>query len=220
LKNLITSEPCLSKIFIFLSLETQQYLAEFITYGFFHRFKSDHKIFSNVRIICSSNKNLQNLVTDGLFSKALFNELKKTSINFPSLASLSDPEIANLAQGFTEQALKSNTFKNLLSLNEKDKYKLLHEKPVSLHELKTRVQQILINKSNRHHIQDSTEFDPAYNISDPELAQAVRLGKKALKDPQIMIFLWDKFKNQNKIATLLGVNRSSVNRRCKEYNLQ
>ena len=29
-----------------------------------------------------------------------------------------------------------------------------------------------------------------------------------------MTCLWNKFKNQNKIATLLGVNRSSVNRRC------
>ena len=27
-------------------------------------------------------------------------------------------------------------------------------------------------------------------------------------------------KNQNRIATFLGVNRSSVNRRCKDYNLE
>jgi len=31
--------------------------------------------------------------------------------------------------------------------------------------------------------------------------------------------LWNKFNNQNKIAAFLGVNRSSVNRRCREYNL-
>ena len=40
----------------YLSVETQNYLAEFIAYGFFHRYKSDHKTFSNVRIICSINK--------------------------------------------------------------------------------------------------------------------------------------------------------------------
>ena len=54
----------------------------------------------------------------------------------------------------------------------------------------------------------------------PDIAQAVRLGKKALQDPQSMAILWNKFRNQNKIATLLGVNRSSVNRRCQEYNLK
>ena len=47
----------------------------------------------------------------------------------------------------------------------------------------------------------------------------VKLGKSALKDKQIMTYLWNKFKNQTKIAKLLNVNRSSVNRRCKEFNL-
>lgn len=204
----------------FLSLETQQYLAEFITYGFFHKFKSDHKIFSNVRIICSSSKNLQNLVTENLFSKTLFHELKKTTITFPSLATLSETEITNLAQGFSEQALNTNTFKNLLTLNEKDTHKLFHNKPVSLQELKERVQQLLQNKSHKHNIAENIEFDPAYYINTPDVAKAVRLGKNALKDPQIMAFLWDTFKNQNKIATLLGVNRSSVNRRLQKYNLK
>ena len=52
------------------------------------------------------------------------------------------------------------------------------------------------------------------------LIQASRLGKHALRDHKIMVMLWNKFKNQNKIAAFLGVNRSSVNRRCKEYNLE
>ncbi len=77
-----------------------------------------------------------------------------------------------------------------------------------------------MQKSTRHKIHETTNFDPAYNVAEPEIAQAVRLGKKALKDPQIMAMLWKKFKNQNKIATLLGVNRSSVNRRCQEYDLK
>ncbi len=40
-----------------------------------------------------------------------------------------------------------------------------------------------------------------------------------IRTPQSMAILWNKFRNQNKIAALLGVNRSSVNRRCQEYNL-
>jgi transcriptional regulator with PAS, ATPase and Fis domain len=82
-----------------------------------------------------------------------------------------------------------------------------------------RIQDILMNKSKKNHIYEETQFDPAYNITDPELVQAARLGKKALKDPKTMALLWRKFQNQNKIATFLGVNRSSVNRRCKEYKL-
>ncbi len=200
-----------------LSLETQNYLAEFISYGYYHKLRSDHKFFSNVRIICSTTKNLQTLVTEGLFSKTLFNELKKTSLSMPSLTTLPDTEINQLTSGFTEQALKTQTFKNLLELSDKDKDKLLDQRPGSLQELKTKIHQVLVHKSTKHKIHDTTEFDRAYHVTDPELAQAIRMGKKALKDPQTMQMLWNKFKNQNKIATLLGVNRSSVNRRYQEY---
>ena len=52
------------------------------------------------------------------------------------------------------------------------------------------------------------------------LIEASRLGKHALRDPKLLALLWSKFKNQNAIATFLGVNRSSVHRRCREYNIQ
>ncbi len=204
----------------YLGKETQEYLAEFITFGFFHKFKSDHKVFSNVRIICSSNKDLLTLVNEGKFCKALYDELHQASLVMPSLHELSEAEVHTLAQGYAEQIVTTQTYKNLLALTEKDKSKLSTERPLSLHEFKEKVHQMLVTKSTKHKISEITEFDPAYNVSDPDIAQAVRLGKKALKDAHIMTMLWNKFRNQNKIATLLGVNRSSVNRRCQEYNLK
>ncbi len=203
----------------FLSLETQEHLVEFICYGYYHIFKSDQKTNSNVRIICSANQNLQTLVQAGKFSKALFNELKQTTLSMPSLITLPEKELNELAQGFTEQAIKTQTFKNLLELTPREKDKLVHARPVSLEEFRTKIQTILVHKSKKNKILQETQFDPAYNITDPELIVAARLGKKALKDPKIMALLWNKFNNQNKIAAFLGVNRSSVNRRCKEYAL-
>ncbi len=203
-----------------LSRETQEYLAEFISFGFFHRLKSDHKVFSNVRIICSTRRNLLQLINEDKFSKELYNELEQTSLVMPSLQDLSEKEVTTLAQGYADQIITEDTYKNLLSLTDKDKTKLYDERPFSLHEFKERVHQLLVQKSSKHKISEVTKFDVAYNVSDPDIAQAVRMGKKALKDPQIMGLLWAKFKNQSKIATLLGVNRSSVNRRCQEYNLK
>ncbi len=203
-----------------LDLETQEYLAEFIRYGFFRVFKSEHKIPSNVRIICSSNKDLAILVREKKFSQSLFNELKHMTLEMPSLLTLPEEELNLLAEGFSEQAIVNQTYKNLLSLSKKDKYRLAHQRPASLQELKIKVQQILIQKSKQSDIYDETQFDPAYEVSDPELVQAARLGKKALKDQKIMTLLWNKFRNQNKIASFLGVNRSSVNRRCKQYHLE
>jgi len=203
----------------FLDIETQNHLAEFIRYGFYKKFRSDQKIASDVRIVCSSNISLKSAVQEGKFSQKLFNELNQTSIFMPSLLTLPDEELENLTEGFTEQAIKTVTFKNVLCLTNAEKRKLADSRPTSFSEFKIKIQQLLISKSKKHEIYQETKFDPAYNITEPELMEAVRLGKHALKDPKIMSMLWNKFQNQNKIANILGVNRSSVNRRCKDYNL-
>lgn len=204
----------------FLEMEAQEYLAEYLKYGVYNVFKSDQKHTSNVRIICSTHENLSERVAAETFSQALFNELKQTTIAMPSLLSLSEQELHELADGFSQTVLHDQPFASLLELTEKEKDKLAHMRPVSLTELKNRVQQLLVIKSKKNNIETETQFDPAFEITSPDLIQAARLGKHALKDRKIMTMLWDKFKNQNKIAAFLGVNRSSVNRRCKEFNLE
>lgn len=203
-----------------LDIETQEHLADYIQSGSFRVFKNDQKIFSNVRIICSTNQNVQLLLQDSAFSKSLYQALHKTVLVFPSFTTLQDYELHELIDGFTEQALKTQAFKNVLELTDKEKARLLIKRPTSLHDLKNKVQQALILKSKKNYIYQETQFDPAYSVSDPELVEAARLGKHALRDPKLMALLWNKFKNQNQIASFLGVNRSSVNRRCKDYNLQ
>ena len=224
-----SSQPLLEKLdnvgtlFIknihFLDMETQECLASFIRSGVYNLFKSDQKFTSNVRILCSSNQNLSALVQEGKFSKALFKELKSTVVTMPSLLTLPEDELQSLTEGFTQQALMSDALKHVLVLTNKEKNMFSNNRPISLQELKGRIQQILIKKSKKSQIYQEVIFDPAYDITDPDLVEAARLGKKALQEPRIMVLLWNKFKNQNKIAFFLGVNRSSVNRRCKEYNL-
>lgn len=224
-----SSQPLLEKLdgvgtlFIknihFLDMETQEYLAAFIKTGFYNQFKSDQKIASNVRILCSSNQNLALWAQEGKFSKALFQELKSTVVTMPPLLTLPENELHALTEGFTQQALMSDALQHVLALTDKEKNLFTDDRPVSLQELKSRVQHLLVKKSKKNHIYQEVSFDPAYDITDPDLVEAARLGKKALQEPRVMALLWNKLKNQNKIAFFLGVNRSSVNRRCKEYNL-
>ncbi len=202
-----------------LDLETQKYLADFIKYGFYKVYKSEQRIVSSVRIIASTTHNLSILVQEGKFLQELLDELKKTSLSMPSLLTLPETEFMDLAQGFSEQVIQEDTYKNLLELTESEKTKLVGRRPATIQEFKTRIQNLLVSKSKKSHIYDVIHFDPAYNINDPELAQAARLGKHALRDAKIMAMLWHKFKNQSKIATFLGVNRSSVNRKMRDFNI-
>jgi hypothetical protein len=128
-------------------------------------------------------------------------------------------ELYELTEAFTQQALITDALQHVLALTDKEKDLLTHDRPVSLQELKTRVHNILVKKSKKQQVYQEASFDPAYDITDPDLVAAARLGKKALQDERVMVMLWNKFQNQNKISVFLGVNRSSVNRRCKEYNL-
>ena len=62
-----------------------------------------------------------------------------------------------------------------------------------------------VSCENVVHISHETLIDSSLTENDPTLIMAAQLGKNALRDEQLMVMLWNKFKNQNKIALFLGV---------------
>ncbi len=202
-----------------LPLEAQNNLAQFIRYGFYNIFKSEKRVQSDVRIICTSHKNLEILVQEEKFSKALFLELSKTTLIMPSLLTLPDIEINQLADGFTELALSKRKDGEDHSLSNIERATITAHKPVSLQELKNKVQQIVGEPTKKEFSYEGAVIETNYSITDTRLQEIALLGKHALKDPRMLNILWNKFQSQNQIALFLGVNRSSVHRRCKEYNI-
>ncbi len=202
-----------------LSIQTQELLAHFLHTGVFTQLKSDRKRSSSARIICSSNQNLSHLCQHGTFLPKLYNELIKTSATLPSLLTLAPTELSDLTAGFIQHIISEKNSAHGVDLSPKEREKILNDRPISLQEYKDRVYYMLINKAKKKQVKQEDVIDGAYSITTPDMYNVARLGKNALKDQQIMTYLWNKFKNQTKIAKLLNVNRSSVNRRCKEFNL-
>ena len=203
----------------FIDPETQDYILDYIKYGRYKTFKGYNREKSDVRMILSASQDLQTCIQENKISQAFLSELRKNQITLPLIHELPEEEILDFAYKITKQAIKTDELHHILELTDADKKRIIKSKPTSIAELKTKVQQILVKKSQKQSIYDEAEFDPAYNLTDPRIIEAARLGKHALRDPKIMALLWSKLKSQNKISNLLGVNRSSVNRRCKEYNL-
>jgi len=203
----------------FIDPETQDYILDYIKYGRYKTFKGYNREKSDVRIILSASQELHSYMQENKNAQTFLGELRKNQITLPPIHELPEEEILDFAYNIAKQAIKTDEFHHILELTETDKKRIIKSKPISISNLKNKVQQILVKKSQKQSIYDETQFDPAYNLTDPQIIEAARLGKHALRDPKIMGLLWGKLKSQNKIANLLGVNRSSVNRRCKEYNL-
>lgn len=202
-----------------MDIETQELLAQYIKTGTYTILKSEHEMSSEARIICSTNQDVGHLVREGTFSASLYEELQKNKIVIPSLLSLPKDEFLDLVNNYANQATPDRAYKNFLELSPEEKEDLAEKRPISLRDLKKKIQTLLLKKTKEQKISHTVTFDSAYLITDPELAQAARLGKHALRDQRLMTMLWNKFKNPAHIATFLGVNRTSVYRRCKEFNL-
>ncbi len=204
-----------------LSLATQEQLADYLKYGSYRSLKSEKRYSSDVRIIISSHHNLEQLTHEGAFSPALYDQINKKKLSMAPLYTLSDIELSQLVDDMSQDLVEQKTVGHLLSFTDREKSAILAKKPLSFKELKQYVQAQAKEKSRKKSIFEETTFDDHLNESNPELIRAARLGKYALKDPKIMTMLWKKFdKNQSTIAQFLSVNRSSVNRRCKEYGLE
>lgn len=205
-----------------LELSTQETLAEFIKYGYYTVCHSTKRVFADVRVICSTTHNLQTLVQEDRFSKALFEELTKTKLTMPSLFDLSEAELDELIKELSEQEVgDAHDVKRSLEFTTRDKEQLLKARYLSLSGLRKKINTIVMEKTKKHEIYHNVTFDPASHSVDSELEEASRLGKNALRDRKKLIMLMEKFDyNQTKVAAFLGVNRSSINRRLKAHKIE
>jgi DNA-binding NtrC family response regulator len=158
------------------------------------------------------------LVEEGTFVKELYEELQKDILHIKPLFDLPKQEFVSLANGITTQSIKRESLQNFLTLDDETNVQLYNAYPSSFYELRKRIQKLLTKNSKVNKLSSESVVRDT-NENDVRITRAAKLGKQALKEKDLMVFLWDTFQSQTKIATLLGVNRSSVNRRYRQYNI-
>lgn len=212
----------------FLSKETQAHLAEFLRYGAYTAVKGEQRTPSNVRIICATTESLPERVEQGLFLPELLDELRNHNLMLPQPGKLDRQEFGELVNEYMQQLLKSHALKKILVLSEREISVLYSEKCATFFELKRRLGALINAKSVAKKLESedtktvTPKVQPAKRApieNDERINQAILLGKHALQDRELMEYLWKTFQNQSRIAALLGVNRSSVNRRFKQLQI-
>lgn len=204
-----------------LSIASQERLAEFITTGMFRPLLSDRQIQSNVRIICSIRDRSEHILEIKEFSESLRMALYSSKLCMPSLISLSRDQLENIARTITDSALHTTEFKDLIDLNKRDIDQLVQERPTSMHKFQQKIRSIIQKKSQQKRIEQMITLDDEqpHAATPAEILRVIRMGKRALHQRKTLLILWNHFQSQAKIAQVLKVNRSSVHRRCKDFNI-
>ncbi|MDP8315725.1 MAG: sigma-54 dependent transcriptional regulator [Candidatus Celaenobacter antarcticus] len=187
------------------------------------RVGSSKDIAIDIRIIASTNKNLEEMISNNLFRKDLFYRLNKFYINIPPLRERLD-DIVPLLEYYNREfsllmkkPLKPFSDKALKDLQE-------YDFPGNVRELKNMVEKavIMLQSGDTYlrleHVSGSSRKKNAGNILTglPDLS----LGHlETLEKNMIHKAMQQSKNNKTKAAELLDTTRTSLNRKIKKYGL-
>tara|TARA_B100001121_G_scaffold297679_1_gene304406 strand:- start:29 stop:1387 length:1359 start_codon:yes stop_codon:yes gene_type:complete len=202
-----------------IPLETQSKILRVLIDQKFKRVNSKHDINVNVRIICSTNKDLSNEIQIGNFREDLFHRLNVFNIKLEPLNNrISD--IPLLFEYFME---KLSQIYNIKKIEIKDyNFLLNYEWPGNVRELRNLVERIIILSpgQNQDKINDIIKESLTksavheFNISD-NLSFTLREARENFEREYLSSQLKKFSGNISKTAKFVGMERSALHRKLK-----
>tara|TARA_Y200000002_G_scaffold60990_1_gene46238 strand:- start:1100 stop:2479 length:1380 start_codon:yes stop_codon:yes gene_type:complete len=199
-----------------MPLQTQAKILRVLTDKNFTKKGSNELIKLNCRIVCSSTKNLEQLMNDGSFRKDLFHRLNVVTINLPNLNERSN-DIDSLIDYFTEIFSKENNQqKKDLKPIIKTKY-INYAWPGNIRELRNVIERysILGEKYDDNNETESYNDFQNKNVISLPLRNARKLFEKNYLQSQINRFDG----NISKTAAFIGMERSALHRKLKQLGI-
>ena len=207
-----------------IPLETQSKILRVLIDQKFKRINGNHDINVNVRIICSSSKDIKNEIEIGNFREDLYHRLNVFEINIDSLKNrVSD--IPHLVRYFSEK-ISSNYNLKTFDIDIDNDYLLNYEWPGNVRELRNLIERIAIlspDSSDKisNIIKESLKTPDIKNTS-PENSLSVPL-KEAREnfEKEYLTTQLKKFNgNISKTADFVGMERSALHRKLKGLGIR
>ena len=198
-----------------MPLQTQAKILRLLTDKHFTKSGSDRLIELQCRIICSSTKNLDELVSSGSFRKDLFHRLNVVTIKLPNLLERYE-DIDELIHYFTNIFSQENNVTKIdLKSLIKSKY-INYSWPGNIRELRNIVERMVIlgDKYNDDDEAKNISQDNKNVISLP-LKNARKVFEKNYLQSQISRFDG----NISKTAAFIGMERSALHRKLKQLGI-
>ena len=207
-----------------IPLETQSKILRVLTDQKFKRINGDHDVNVNVRIICSSSKDIKKEIKLGNFREDLYHRLNVFEINIDSLKNrVSD--IPLLVEYFSEKVSSNYNLKKL-DIDTNNNYLLNYEWPGNVRELRNLIERIAIlspNSSDKisNIIKESLKTPDIKNIpSENSLSVPLKEARENFEKEYLTTQL-KKFNGSiSKTANFVGMERSALHRKLKGLGIK
>ncbi len=191
----------------------------------FERVGGNVPIRSNVRLVAATNRDLENAVREGQFRKDLYFRLHVVEIVVPPLCERKD-DIPELAMYFVQRIAEKNG--RVSKEFDTDAIQLLKEYswPGNIRELKHTVERaFLLSRGDELSTIDlkfsnlDEEFDDLSAPADLLLSNMTEQSLEQIEQKHILGVLEANSWNKSRAAQILGIERSTLDRKLKKYGL-
>ena len=207
-----------------IPLETQSKILRVLIDQKFKRINGNHDINVNVRIICSSSKDIKNEIEIGNFREDLYHRLNVFEINIEPLKNrISD--ISLLVEYFSEK-ISSNYNLKKLDIDTNNSYLLNYEWPGNVRELRNLIERIAIlspNSSDKisNIIKESLKTPDIKNTqSENSLSVPLKEARENFEKEYLTTQLKKFNGNISKTADFIGMERSALHRKLKGLGIK
>ncbi|MGH7909654.1 MAG: sigma 54-interacting transcriptional regulator [Thermodesulfobacteriota bacterium] len=222
-----------------MSLSLQSKVLRVLQNGTFYRVGDNKEVKVDIRVIAATNKNLEEMVSQGKFREDLYFRINVVRIQLPSLRERKE-DTPLLVECFTRR-YTSQTGKDIKGVSKRFLDKLMeYDWPGNIRELENTIRKAIVftktpyltsydfNLNKLISIQETKETsfaEPLRNAvrnllrsrgkNGDVYGQILKEAERILLEEALNASSW----NRSKAARLLGINRLTLRRKLEEYNL-
>jgi len=207
-----------------IPLETQSKILRVLIDQKFKRINGNHDINVDVRIICSTNKDIKKEIENGNFREDLYHRLNVFEINIKPLKErISD--IPLLVEYFSKIISLNYNLKKL-NIDGNNSYLLNHDWPGNVRELRNLIERIAIltpdNDSKISNIikESLKKADISIERSEKSLSVPLKEARENFEKEYLTVQLKKFNGNISKMAIFIGMERSALHRKLKGLGIK
>ena len=208
-----------------IPLETQSKILRVLTDQKFKRINGDHDIKVNVRIMCSSSKNIKAEISLGNFREDLFHRLNVFQIDIDPLFKRTE-DIPVLIDYFSQRIFKSFNIKKI-NLDKNNHYLINYDWPGNVRELRNLIERIAILSPNNDEEKISKIIKESLKSSEKEkfsINDNFSVPLKKARENFEKEYLTSQLKkfggNISKTAKFVGMERAALHRKLKTLGVK